>query len=114
MQYALLIYQPSDFDPNAFTQEEGKKVAAEYTALVSAPNVKQNVPLGKIQDAVTVDGQDGKTETKPGPYASAKRSVNSVYLVEAPSKDEAIALASRIPAIRLGGAVEVRPVENYW
>jgi hypothetical protein len=31
-------------------------------------------------------------------------------LVEAANLDEAIELAVRIPAVRLGGAVEVRPV----
>ena len=30
------------------------------------------------------------------------------------SLDEAVALAARIPAARLGGAVEVRPCEVYW
>jgi len=36
----------------------------------------------------------------------------SVY--EAESMEAAIALAARIPAARLGGAVEIRPVETYW
>jgi hypothetical protein len=33
---------------------------------------------------------------------------------EAESMDDAIALAARIPAARLGGAVEIRPAEKYW
>lgn len=36
----------------------------------------------------------------------------SVY--EAESMDAANALAARIPAARLGGAVEIRPAEKYW
>jgi hypothetical protein len=33
---------------------------------------------------------------------------------EAESMDGASALAARIPAARLGGAVEIRPAEKYW
>jgi len=33
---------------------------------------------------------------------------------EADDLDAAIELAGRIPAARLGGAVEVRPVGTYW
>jgi hypothetical protein len=34
--------------------------------------------------------------------------------LEADDLDAAIELASRIPAARLGGAIEVRPAERYW
>lgn len=40
--------------------------------------------------------------------------VGGYLLLEAEDWDAAIALAARVPAARLGGAVEVRKVEQYW
>ena len=36
------------------------------------------------------------------------------FVVEAGDLDAAIELAARVPAARLGGGIEVRPVETYW
>ncbi|MBV8431109.1 MAG: hypothetical protein JO244_08105, partial [Solirubrobacterales bacterium] len=54
--------------------------------------------------------QDGRTLTTDGPYADTKEIFGGYYVFEASDLDEAIELAGRIPAARLGGAIEVRPV----
>jgi hypothetical protein len=59
-----------------------------------------------------VQVRDGKTHLKNGTYLPEGAAGYSVY--EAESLDAAIALAARIPAARLGGAVEIRPAETYW
>jgi hypothetical protein len=42
-------------------------------------------------------------------------SLEAGYAVrEAERMEAAIVLAARIPAARLGGAVEIRPAEKYW
>ena len=56
--------------------------------------------------------RDGKTHVKNGTYEAEGAAGYSVY--EAESLEAAIALAARIPAARLGGAVEIRPAEKYW
>ena len=56
--------------------------------------------------------RNGKTHVKNGTYLSEGVAGFSVY--EAESMEAAIALAARIPAARLGGAVEIRPAEKYW
>jgi hypothetical protein len=43
-----------------------------------------------------------------------KEPVGGYYVVEADDLDAAIDLAARIPAARLGGAIEVRPSAKYW
>jgi hypothetical protein len=43
-----------------------------------------------------------------------KEAIGGYYLLEADDLDAAIELAARIPAARLGGAVEIRPAERYW
>jgi hypothetical protein len=58
--------------------------------------------------------QDGETLTSDGTIARPGESVSSLWLFEAADKQAAIEFASRIPAARLGGAIEVRPVGQYW
>jgi len=37
-----------------------------------------------------------------------------MFVLEADDLDAAIEVATRVPAARLGGAIEIRPVETYW
>ena len=60
--------------------------------------------------ATTVCAISGETELTYGPFAITKESLAGYYLVEAADLDAAIEIATRIPATRMGGAVEVRPV----
>ena len=57
--------------------------------------------------------EDGKTVTTDGPFVSTKEALGGYLLFEADDLDAAIELASRVPAARMGGAVEVRPVVEY-
>ena len=53
---------------------------------------------------------DGETLRTDGPFAETKEAIGGYLHFEAEDLDAAIALAARIPAARLGGAVEVRPI----
>ena len=69
--------------------------------------------LGLPETATTVRVQDGKTLTTDGPFVEIKESIGGYLLFEAADLDAAIELAARIPAARLGGAVEVRPIVEW-
>jgi hypothetical protein len=43
-----------------------------------------------------------------------KEAIGGYFLLEADHLDAAIEVAARVPAARLGGAIEIRPVETYW
>jgi hypothetical protein len=45
-----------------------------------------------------------------GPFAETKEQIGGFILIEAKDLNEAVQLASKIPAVRLGG-VEVRPIK---
>jgi hypothetical protein len=45
-----------------------------------------------------------------GPFVDAKEHLGGYYLVEADNLDAALEIAARIPAARMGGAIEVRPL----
>jgi hypothetical protein len=120
MQYALLIYQgttPVPDNPDAWStlsQEEQKAIYAEYGALNKTPGVEPGLPLGLPEKATTVRVQDGAAVTTEGPYLGAEGAIGGYFVFEADDLDAAVELAARVPAARLGGAIEIRPVETYW
>jgi hypothetical protein len=115
MKYLLLIHQgaaptpPSD-EWERLSEDEQKAIYAAYKAVNETPGVSPGVWLQPPDTATTVRVQDGKTLTTDGPFVETKEAVGGYLLFEAEDLDAAIELASRIPAARLGGAVEVRPV----
>jgi hypothetical protein len=119
MAYVLLIYQGSTPLPgsdawDALSPDEQKAVYAEYGALNQVPGVTPGPPLGLPQDATTVRVENGEAVTAEGPYAGVKEAVGGYFVLEADDLDAAIAVAARVPAARLGGAIEIRPVQKYW
>jgi hypothetical protein len=54
--------------------------------------------------------QEGKTVTTDGPFVALDDALGGWFLLDADDLDAAIELASRVPAARMGGAVEVRPL----
>ncbi len=109
MKYALLIYDvPGSYDRLA--DDERDAVFREYFAITSAPGVYGGAQLQPVETATTVRVQDGETMTTDGPFADTKEFFGGYYLVEADDLDAAIEVAQRVPAARLGGAVEVRPI----
>ena len=118
-QFVLMIYQgttplPGSDAWDALAEEEQHAIYADYAAINQTPGVAPGPPLGLPADARTGRSTDGSVETTVGPYAGADNAVGGFAILEAEDLDAAIALAARIPAARLGGAVEVRPVAKYW
>ena len=105
-----------DVDPRkarlveAMAEDEQRAVSAEYFALADDPRASERRAPSGIETATTVRVQDGQTLTTDGPFADTKEVFGGLYVFEADNLDEAIELAARIPAARLGGAIEVRPV----
>ena len=109
MKYALLIYtKPGAMD--GLSDDERKAITAEYFAVSDDPSVVSGEQLMPIETATTVRVNDGQTLTTDGPFADTKEVFGGYYLLEADNIDPAIELAARIPAARMGGSVEVRPL----
>jgi hypothetical protein len=118
MKFVLLVYHgpnpalPGSDRWKALPEVEQKAIYAEYAELNKAEGMTGGLPLGLPHAAKTVQVRDGKTHVKDGTYLAEGAGGYSVY--EAESMDAAIALAARIPAARLGGAVEIRLAEKYF
>jgi len=117
MKYLLLINQGDTPTPGTeawerLSEDEQKAVYADYQAVNQTPGVSPGLWLEPPESATTVRVQDGKTLTTDGPFVAVKEALGGYLFFEADDLDAAIELASRIPAARLGGAVEVRPVKE--
>jgi hypothetical protein len=111
MTYMLQIFGGGARDEfDSLPEDEQKAIFGEYMAISQAPGVTGGSQLQPPTTATTVRVQDGKTLTTDGPFAETKEVLGGYYLYEADDLDAAIELASRIPAARMGGAVEVRPI----
>jgi len=119
MKYLLLIHQgdtPTPRDPEAWSrlsEDEQQAVYAAYGEINATPGVTPGVAMGAPETATTVRVQDSRTLTTDGPFAELKEAIGGYFIYEADDLDAAIELAAKVPAARLGGAVEIRPEETW-
>jgi hypothetical protein len=119
MKYMLLIHQgttPTPLDPGAWgtlSPEEQQEIYQAYKTVNETPGVTPGNGLQPPETATTVRVDGGRTITTDGPFVDTKEALNGYLVYEADDLDAAIALAALIPAARLGGAVEIRPVMEW-
>src|SRR5499427_6881136 len=109
MQYMLLIY----LDEQTLSDTERQACYAESTQLAhelkaSGQHLAAN-PLHPTAMATTVRVRDGKRFVTDGPFAETREQLGGYFLIEAQHRDEATAIAARIPMARKG-TIEIRPV----
>jgi hypothetical protein len=119
MKYMLLIHQgstPTPRSPEAWarlSEDEQQAVFADYQAINQNPAVTPGQQLGDPETATTVRVEDGRTLTTDGPFVAVKEALGGYFFFEADDLDAAIEIAARVPAARMGGAVEVRPIVEW-
>jgi hypothetical protein len=119
MKYMLLIHQgaaPTPRSPEEWgrlSEDEQNAVYADYQAISQTQGVSPGLQLESPETATTVRVEDGKTLTTDGPFVAIKEALGGYLLFEADDVDAAIELAARVPAARMGGAVEVRPITEW-
>jgi hypothetical protein len=116
MKYVLLIHQgttpvPGTDEWEKLSEDEQKTVYKAYGEINQTPGVTPgDFQLASPETATTVRVEDERTLTTDGPFVSTKEALGGWLVYEADDLDAAIELASRIPAARMGGAIEVRPI----
>jgi hypothetical protein len=119
MKYMLLIHHgaaptpDSPEDWNRVSEAEQQSIATAYRAVSSTPGVTPGLWLQPPETATTVRVEKGRTLTTDGPFVEMKEALGGYLVFEADDLDAAIELAARIPAASLGGAIEVRPIQEW-
>jgi len=115
MKYLCLIYE-SEKDWQNISHADGEAIMNEYFAFTE--NIRQNgkylagEALQPTATATTVRVRNGKVSTTDGPFAETKEQLGGFYFIEAKDLNDAIQVASKIPAAR-SGSIEVRPVVDF-
>jgi hypothetical protein len=109
MKYLLLIYG----DERAWDETEREQCYGESVQLAhqlkSTGRYLAAAPLHPTSTATSVRVRESKRLVTDGPFAETREQLGGYFLVDAKDLDEAIGIAARIPAARLG-TVEIRPV----
>ena len=114
MKYMMLIsLGPEARDFQSLSQEEQQQIYAGWKAINDTPGVTPGQQLQAPDTATTVRAQDGQTLTTDGPYVETKEALDGYFIYEGEDLDAAIAVASRVPALALGGAIEIRPLAQW-
>ena len=109
MKYMLLIYmgeQAMDETERQHCYVESTQLAHDLKA--SGKYLSAN-PLHPVATATSVRVRDGKRLVTDGPFAETREQLGGYFLIDARDLDDAMSIAARIPAARLG-TVEIRPV----
>jgi len=110
VDYMLLIYEPPG-QRETRTEAEGRELydsMVRYAETLKSRGVLRGVQSLKTDaDGVRVRMRDGKRSLMDGPFAEAKEMVGGFFIVDVPTREDAIEIASRMPAAQWA-TVEVR------
>ena len=93
----LLEPQENVHAPDSAEWEQGASQHAEF-GKAAGEHIFAGAPLHPPTTATTVRVRDGKTTFTDGPYVEGAEVANGFYLLRAADRDEAVKLASMIPA----------------
>jgi hypothetical protein len=109
MKYMLLVY----LDEHALNEAEREQCYGESAQLcrdLSASGQYVDAsPLHPTATATSVRVRDGKPLVTDGPFAETREQLGGYFLIDAKDLDEALDIAGRIPAARVG-TIEIRPI----
>lgn len=109
MKYMLLIYS----NENAWNEHDREHCYHESAQLARDLHTNGQYvsasPLHPVASATSVRVREGKRVVTDGPFAETREQLGGYFMIDAKNLDEAINVAGRIPAARVG-TVEIRPV----
>ena len=111
MRYALLIYGNVDIRDRT-TDEDRRRINAGVAEVVARPNVPSYLRLQPVEVATTVGNAQNKTVITDGPFVDSKDFLGGLIVVEADDLDGALAVAAELQELRLGGGIEIRPINE--
>jgi hypothetical protein len=109
VKYALFVYDAPRSWHSVLT-EQRHALHSEYHALVELPGVFAHYRFRPPETTTTVRIEEDHVVKSQGPLVDTSETLRALYLFESDDHDAVLELAARTPAVRMGGAVEVRPI----
>ena len=115
MKYALMVYSDQSTWAS-YSEEEAARLREEsmpawlacFEELGKADPNFIGHELAAAGEAKVVRVRDGERLVTDGPFAETKEQIGGIFLTDLPDLDEAIRLASLVPAAQYG-SMEIRP-----
>jgi len=115
MRYVCLGYHPEKAWA-ALNEEQRKALVDETLAyqelLRRGGHYLDGKALQPAPTAATLRFDGGRFAVTDGPFAETKEQLGGFMLLEARDLNHAIQLMSRLPCMRIGGSLEIRPVNE--
>jgi hypothetical protein len=84
-----------------------------YEALLrKTGHCRDGIALQDVRNAATLRFRGGEMIVTDGPFAETKEQLGGVMLLEAHDLNHAIQLMSKLPCMRVGGCLEIRPINE--
>ncbi len=113
MLYSVLCYH-SEAAVGAWTEEQESTVMAKLAKVQEKwAQAGKLGPVARLQpttSAVTLRKDREPSLVVDGPFAETKEQLLGFYIVDAASREEALAFARELGAVNPGGSYEIRPV----
>ena len=110
MEFMLVLFEDPDLVATDEQHKEAVERVGEYAmGLLSEGTLKGGAPLHPVTEARRVRIRDGERRVLDGPFAESKEVIAGYFVIEAPGRDAAVAIASRCPNAEFG-SVEVREI----
>jgi hypothetical protein len=112
MKYAFLLWQdeatlPAPGSPAFDAQNQA--YGAFYEEVAAGGHLQAGDPFQPSAAGTTVRVRDGSTSASDGPHNGGPEQLIGFYVLDVADRDQAVALAARIPAAAKG-SIEVRPI----
>jgi hypothetical protein len=111
LRYALLAYIDGEVRERT-SEEERRRINAGIAEVLARRKVTSWLRLEDVETATAVRHDQGRTLLTDGPFVDSKDFLGGLIIVEAANLDGALAVAGELQELRLGGAIEVRPVRE--
>ena len=114
MKYMLLVHHDEEVF-GKFSETKKQQMLEESMQLTHQLHANGQYlsasPLHPASSAAAVQVRDGKPFVTDGPFVETREQLAGYFLINAKDRDEAIAIATRVPGARIG-TVEVRLVRE--
>jgi len=89
-----------------------EETQAYETLLRQRGHIVDTTALQPSQSATTLRFQPGRVSITDGPFAETKEQLGGFMVLEAQDREHAIELLSQLPCMRIGGSLEIRPINE--
>jgi hypothetical protein len=114
MKYALLLYEDEQPYGPGKSGPVLQEMMGKHMAFVQelGPARLGGAGLKAASSATTIRTAGGTRTIHDGPFAETKEQLGGVMVLEANDLNHAIQLMSKLPCMRVGGCLEIRPINE--